>query len=58
MEWQRKDRPPAQDGEYLTWHKKIGHCIHGFRVGIGFGDDQVTHWMPLPSSPNDEETRR
>ena len=55
-----KERLPEDNAYYLVWRKgwqipSIMKCRRkaGFNTHMAYGD--VTHWMPLPSPPREED---
>jgi hypothetical protein len=57
MEWiSVKDRLPRKDGDYIVYTpssniSKVRKC--SYTVLYGWGINEVTHWMPLPSPPKE-----
>lgn len=54
-----KDRLPEMYGDYLTYTREGNVWPYFFSSGIfentlGFSVDTVTHWMPLPEPPKEE----
>lgn len=49
-----EERLPKDAGDYLVLCPEFPVCIVWFQRGT-FDEDDVTHWMPLPETP--EETR-
>ncbi len=53
------ERSPEESGYYLVSHKHGCVCIRLYNERCGdmfakFGNDPVTHWMPLPEPPKEE----
>ena len=54
------ERLPEKDGIYLTFNKKKQYEFHMFQAGKRMWQgiweaDGVTHWMPLPEPPKEDE---
>ena len=53
-EWKPVSDPPKKNGRYWVYGVVGGQplvCVLYFTVRDGFGDDDITHWMPLPEPP-------
>lgn len=54
------ERLPEDSGMYLTFNRvyncvPTGISINLFRRDVHFGTAHVTHWMPIPEPPKEEE---
>lgn len=53
------ERLPRKDQRVLCWLKSGGFIV--IRMGLGDmihigDDDEITHWMPFPNPPEEDET--
>jgi hypothetical protein len=52
--WTGKDSPPNDEGFYWCYmktNKQLEQGMKHYSKILGFNDQEVTHWMPLPEAP-------
>lgn len=55
-EWiSAKERLPEKDGRYLIVEKHFSKWVGVSSMRNGRFDFEITHWMPLPSPPEQEK---